>query len=78
MRRHRFPAHLHDELESLTRSIVRKILHHPSAQLRDGAEAASLHHLAALKDLFRLDEEPPAPTGDGPRRRRRPQKVVTR
>jgi glutamyl-tRNA reductase len=58
-RRHRFPAHLHEELESLTRSIVRKILHHPSAQLRDGAEAASLHHLAALKDLFRLDEEPP-------------------
>ena len=54
--------------------MVRKILHHPSAQLRDGAEAASLHHLAALKDLFRLDEEPPAPTGDGPRRRRRPKK----
>ena len=57
VRRHRFPAHLHDEIESLTRSIVRKILHHPSAQLRDGAEAASLHHLAALKDLFRLDED---------------------
>jgi glutamyl-tRNA reductase len=56
-RRHRFPVHLHEELESLTRSIVRKILHHPSAQLRDGAETASLHHLAALKDLFRLDEE---------------------
>ena len=61
VRRHRFPAHLHEELENLTRSIVRKILHHPSAQLRDGAEAASLHHLAALKDLFRLDEESPAP-----------------
>jgi glutamyl-tRNA reductase len=56
-RRDRFPAHLHGELESLTRSIVRKILHHPSAQLRDAAEAASLHHLAALKDLFRLDED---------------------
>jgi glutamyl-tRNA reductase len=56
-RRHRFPADLHGELESLTRSIVRKILHHPSAQLRDAADAASLHHLAALKDLFRLDED---------------------
>jgi len=57
-RRHHFPAHLHAELENLTRAIVRKILHHPSAQLRDGSEAAAnLHHLAALKDLFRLDEE---------------------
>ena len=56
-RRDRFPAHLHAELESLTRSIVRKILHHPSAQLRDAADTASLHHLAALKDLFRLDED---------------------
>jgi glutamyl-tRNA reductase len=56
-RRSRFPSHLHAELESLTRSIVRKILHHPSSQLRDAAEAASLHHLAALKDLFRLDED---------------------
>jgi glutamyl-tRNA reductase len=69
-RRHRFPAHLHDELESLTRSIVRKILHHPSAQLRDAADTASLHHLAALKDLFRLDEDdgggdPPGPKPPG-------------
>jgi glutamyl-tRNA reductase len=66
-RRHRFPAHLHEELETLTRSIVRKILHHPSTQLRDGADTASLHHLAALKDLFRLDEESP-PSQPGPRR----------
>jgi glutamyl-tRNA reductase len=69
-RRHRFPAHLHGELESLTRSIVRKILHHPSAQLRDAADTASLHHLAALKDLFRLDEDddggdPPGPQPPG-------------
>jgi len=56
-RRDRFPAHLHAELESLTRAIVRKILHHPSARLRDGADPANLHHLAALKDLFRLDED---------------------
>ena len=48
-RRHRFPAHLHEELESLTRALVRKILHHPSARLRDGADAASLHHLATVK-----------------------------
>ena len=56
-RRDRFPAHLHEEIESLTRAIVRKILHHPSARLRDGADAASLHHLATVKELFRLDEE---------------------
>jgi glutamyl-tRNA reductase len=56
-RRHRFPAHLHDELDSLTRAIVRKILHHPSARLRERADTSSLEHLAALKDLFRLDED---------------------
>ena len=67
-RRHRFPAHLHDELESLTRSIVRKILHHPSAQLRDGAGGR---------------EPAPPGRAQGPvparrRRRRRPAQVVTR
>ncbi|HVR30092.1 MAG TPA: glutamyl-tRNA reductase [Thermoanaerobaculia bacterium] len=56
-RRDRFPTHLHGELESLTRAIVRKILHHPSARLRDGADMANLHHLAALRDLFRLDDD---------------------
>jgi len=56
-RRHHFPVHLHVEIENLTRAIVRKILHHPSAQLRGAADTASLDHLAALKDLFRLDEE---------------------
>lgn len=64
-RRHRFPTDLHEELESLTRSIVRKILHHPSAQLRDAAATASLHHLAALKDLFRLDDDDDAGGGPG-------------
>jgi glutamyl-tRNA reductase len=56
-RRDRFPAHLHDELDSLTRAIVRRILHHPSAQLREGTGTSNLDHLAALKDLFRLDDE---------------------
>ena len=59
MEKHRatFPVETHEQLESLTRSIVRKILHHPSAQLRDSADRENLHHLAALKDLFRLDDE---------------------
>ncbi|MEE2778750.1 MAG: glutamyl-tRNA reductase [Acidobacteriota bacterium] len=51
-----FPDTTHDQLDVLTRSIVRKILHHPSAQLRESAEQENLRHLAALKDLFRLDD----------------------
>ncbi len=35
----RFPAETHEDLERLTRSLVRKILHHPSTQLRGGGEA---------------------------------------
>jgi glutamyl-tRNA reductase len=53
--RSRFPAETHDELERLTRSLVRKILHHPSSRLRarDGGE--ELSRLDLVRELFHLD-----------------------
>ncbi|HWM95195.1 MAG TPA: glutamyl-tRNA reductase [Thermoanaerobaculia bacterium] len=56
----RFPAETHEDLERLTRSLVRKILHHPSAQLRGQSENERNHDLSRLhliRELFRLDEE---------------------
>ncbi|MFN7962600.1 MAG: glutamyl-tRNA reductase [Thermoanaerobaculia bacterium] len=53
----RFPPELHAELEQLTRSLVRKILHHPSAQLRARAEGDRSSELDLVRTLFRLDEE---------------------
>lgn len=55
--RHHFPESTHEHLERLTRSIIRKILHHPSARLRRGPAAGNLDHLAAFRDLFLLDED---------------------
>jgi glutamyl-tRNA reductase len=55
----RFPAETHDELERLTRALVRKILHHPSARLRARDEAAELARLDLVRELFRLDDEEP-------------------
>jgi glutamyl-tRNA reductase len=53
----RFPPETHEELERLTRSLVRKILHNPSARLRakDGAEDFS--RLDLVRELFRLDDD---------------------
>ena len=53
----RFPPETHEELDRLTRSLVRKILHHPSARLRakDGAEDFS--RLDLVRELFRLDDD---------------------
>lgn len=56
----RFPAETHEELERLTRSLVRKILHHPSTQLRgqkEGAGTRDLSRLHIVRELFRLDED---------------------
>jgi glutamyl-tRNA reductase len=53
--RDRFPAEVHEDLERLTRSLVRKILHHPSRQLRSQPHNGSLPHLQAVRDLFQLD-----------------------
>ncbi len=52
-----FPAETHESLERLTRSLVRKILHHPSARLRARDEGAELARLDLVRELFRLDEE---------------------
>jgi glutamyl-tRNA reductase len=51
-----FPAEAHDELDRLTRALVRKILHHPSTRLRGGGERG-IAHLEAARDLFQLGEE---------------------
>jgi glutamyl-tRNA reductase len=53
----RFPVETHEELERLTRSLIRKILHHPSSRLRarDGAE--DLSRLDLVRELFHLDDD---------------------
>jgi glutamyl-tRNA reductase len=59
----RFPAETHADLERLTRSLVRKILHHPSAHLRgqhsqgEGSPRRDLSRLHLVRELFHLDEE---------------------
>jgi glutamyl-tRNA reductase len=52
-----FPAETHAELERLTRSLVRKILHHPSTRLRGKGGEEDLSRLDLVRELFRLDEE---------------------
>jgi glutamyl-tRNA reductase len=49
----RFPEETHQELERLTRSLVRKLLHHPSRQLR----SADAQKTELVRELFQLDEE---------------------
>jgi len=53
----RFPEELHDDLDRLTRAMVRKILHHPSTTLRGAGEHEALPRLDLVRELFRLDEE---------------------
>jgi glutamyl-tRNA reductase len=52
----RFPAALHQELDRLTRSLVRKILHHPSQRLRGRGGEEHLPQLDLVRELFRLDD----------------------
>lgn len=54
----RFPPEMHEELDRLTRSLVRKILHHPSTRLRarDGAQQ-DLSRLDFVRELFHLDDD---------------------
>jgi glutamyl-tRNA reductase len=54
--RDRFPAETHEELERLTRSLVRKILHHPSTRLRQGDGSGDLPRLDLVRELFQLDD----------------------
>jgi glutamyl-tRNA reductase len=53
----RFPAETHADLERLTRALVRKILHHPSTQLRGRDGNQDLSRLDLVRELFRLDDE---------------------
>lgn len=53
----RFPAETHEELDRLTRSLVRKILHHPSTHLRARDGARDLSHLEFVRELFHLDDD---------------------
>ncbi len=59
-----FPPETHGDLDRLTRSLVRKILHHPSARLRARNGEDDLPHLDLVRELFRLDE--PAESEDPP------------
>jgi glutamyl-tRNA reductase len=52
----RFPPELQDELDRLTRSLVRKILHHPSTRLRASTGERALDHLELARDLFQLGD----------------------
>jgi len=52
----RFPAEHHDDLERLTRSLVRKILHHPSNRLR-AKDGEDLSRLDLVRELFHLDDD---------------------
>lgn len=50
-----FPPETHEALDRLTRSMVRKILHHPSKRLRVAGGEESLPHLDLVRELFQLD-----------------------
>ncbi|HEX2252297.1 MAG TPA: glutamyl-tRNA reductase, partial [Thermoanaerobaculia bacterium] len=52
-----FPPHLHEDLDRLTRAMVRKILHHPSTRLRSADAVHGLERLELVRDLFHLDED---------------------
>ena len=54
-----FPPESHEILERLTRSLVRKILHHPSTRLRTKGGEEDLPRLDLVRELFRLDDEEP-------------------
>ena len=53
----RFPAETHEDLDRLTRALVRKILHHPSRRLRSANGEDQLPHLDMVRELFQLDQE---------------------
>ncbi len=51
-----FPPETHAALERLTRSLVRKVLHHPSTRLRGKGGLADLPQLDLVRELFHLDD----------------------
>jgi glutamyl-tRNA reductase len=52
----RLPVEHHAEVERLSRALVKKLLHHPSSQLR-GAADNSPDTLRLVRQLFQLDSE---------------------
>lgn len=56
--RSRFPAEVHQDLDKLTRVLVRKLLHHPSQQLRHGT-TFDPDKIGLVRELFQLDNEEP-------------------
>ena len=54
-----FPESSHEHLDRLTRSLVRKILHHPSDGLRGREGTEHLPRLDLVRELFRLDDTDP-------------------
>jgi glutamyl-tRNA reductase len=51
------PPETHEAVDRLTRALVRKILHHPSARLRGKEGAEDLPRLDLVRELFRLDDD---------------------
>jgi len=54
--RARLPSEVHDEVDKLTRALVRKLLHHPSQQLRRG-NPIDAGKIGLVRELFQLDED---------------------
>ncbi|HYG62172.1 MAG TPA: glutamyl-tRNA reductase [Thermoanaerobaculia bacterium] len=54
---HRFPPDTHADLERLTRSLVRKILHHPSVHLRNHEGSQDASRLELVRELFHLEDD---------------------
>ena len=52
----RFPAEVHGDLERLTRSLVKKLLPHPSQRLRHG-RSLDRDKLGLVRELFQLDDD---------------------
>lgn len=52
-----FPVETHADLDRLTRSLVRKILHHPSNHLRNHGGTEDLPRLDLVRELFHLDDD---------------------
>ena len=53
----RFPEETHEDLERLTRSLVRKILHHPSTTLRSRGADSDLAELDMARRLVHLGDD---------------------
>ncbi|MCH7550037.1 MAG: glutamyl-tRNA reductase, partial [Candidatus Krumholzibacteriota bacterium] len=54
--RRRFPSEMQDDLDSLSRSIINKLLHHPTIEIKNAASRGDDAYLVhALRQLFHLE-----------------------